>query len=468
MYPNQEDGNILLTMETRSVTTDWNPDLWRQCVPVQMPVYTDAGALAAVTQRLRQSAPLIFAGEADNLRRSLGEVAEGRAFLLQGGDCAESFSHYHPDTIEQMFRVFLQMAMVLTYGAACPVIKVGRIAGQFAKPRSAPTETRGEVTLPTYRGDIINGTDFNEAARIPDPARMLRGYSQSAATLNFLRGLAQGGFADLMQVNRWNVDFLADSPLAGRYHAMNSQIDDALRFLQACGLNPSAQAGLHGVDFHVSHEALLLEYEQALTRFDAQRGRWYATSAHMLWIGDRTREPDGAHVTFLKGVANPLGLKVGPSMTRDGLLRLLEALNPENIPGRLTLISRMGAGKVGLHLPALIRTVQEAGAKVVWSCDPMHGNTRSAAGGLKTRQFDHIMDEVREFFAIHQAEGGYAGGVHIEMTGRNVTECVGGAEQLDDHALQRQYETQCDPRLNASQSLELAFLLAEMLRKGRT
>ncbi len=449
------------------MTTVWTPDSWRTCPPDQMPVYPNPAALQLVTQRLHQSAPLVFAGEADNLLHSLGEVAEGRAFLLQGGDCAESFAHYHPDNIQQMFRVFLQMAMVLTYGAGCPVIKVGRIAGQFAKPRSSDAETSAGVTLPSYRGDIINGAAFNAAARMPDPERMLRAYSQSAATLNFLRGLAQGGFADLAQVNRWNVDFLSDSPLAERYHAMNSQIDDALRFLQACGLNTAAQGGLHGVDFHVSHEGLLLEYEQALARFDGARDCWYATSAHMLWIGDRTREPDGAHVNFLQGVANPIGLKVGPSMTPDSLLRLLDILNPQNIPGRLTLITRMGAGKVGQHLPTLIQTVQQAGAKVVWSCDPMHGNTRSTASGLKTRQFDNIMAEVRQFFEVHQAEGTYAGGVHVEMTGRNVTECVGGAEQLDDDALQRQYETQCDPRLNASQSLELAFLLAEMLRKTR-
>jgi 3-deoxy-7-phosphoheptulonate synthase len=445
----------------------WTPDHWRQYEPVQMPVYTDTAALKHTTQRLEQSAPLIFAGEADHLRQSLGEVAEGRAFLLQGGDCAESFAHYHPDNIQRMFQVFLQMAMVMTYGAGCPVIKVGRIAGQFAKPRSADYETRGKVSLPSFRGDIINGIEFNQAARTPDPERMLRGYSQSAATLNFLRGLAQGGFADLAQVNHWNADFLADSPLAERYHALNSQIDDALRFLQACQIDLLAQPSLGGVDFYVSHEALLLEYEQALTRFDVRRDQWYDTSAHLLWIGDRTRDPQGAHVNFLRGVANPLGLKAGPGMKTDDLLRLINILNPDNIPGRLTIITRMGADKVAHYLPGLIRAVQAEGASVVWSCDPMHGNTQSTAAGLKTRPFDNIMREVRQFFAVHKAEGSHAGGIHLEMTGRNVTECVGGAEQLSEQALKQQYETQCDPRLNASQSLELAFLMAEMLKERR-
>lgn len=445
----------------------WKPDDWRQKAPVQMPVYKDQTRLEQTTQRLAQSAPLIFAGEADHLREALGEVAEGRAFLLQGGDCAESFAHYHPDNIQKMFQVFLQMAMVLTYGAACPVIKLGRIAGQFAKPRSSDSETRDGVSLPSYRGDIINGVDFTEAARLPDPDRMLRGYSQSAATLNFLRGLAQGGFADLSQVNRWNADFLADSPLAERYHALNSHISDALHFLQACHIDLLAQSSLGGVDFYVSHEALLLEYEQALTRFDQDRNAWYDTSAHMLWIGDRTRDPEGAHVNFLKGVANPIGMKAGPTMKTDDLVRLISILNPENIPGRLTIITRMGADKVEDYLPRLIRAVQAEGQKVVWSCDPMHGNTQSTETGLKTRPFDNIMTEVRQFFAVHKAEGSHAGGVHLEMTGRNVTECVGGAEQLSEQALQRQYETQCDPRLNASQSLELAFLVAEMLKERR-
>lgn len=443
----------------------WSPDEWRNHAPHQMPDYSDQALLNSVTQRLNQSPPLIFPGEADHLRDALGQVAQGRAFLLQGGDCAESFAHYHPDNIQRLFQVFLQMAMVLTYGAARPVVKVGRIAGQFAKPRSSATETQQAITLPSYRGDIINDIAFTEAARRPDPNRMLRSYSQSAATLNFLRGMAHGGFATLAQVNQWNVDFLANSPLAERYQTLHNRIGDALRFMEACQVNTSQQSTLGGVDFYTSHEALLLEYEQSLTRYDDDRAAWYGTSGHMLWIGDRTRAIDGAHVSFLKGVANPIAIKAGPSMTTEGLLQLLDTLNPNNQPGRLTIISRMGADAIATYLPNLIRAVQASGHHVVWSCDPMHGNTRSTQSGLKTRHFDSIMSEVRQFFEIHRAEGSYPGGIHIEMTGRHVTECVGGAEQLDDDALQRQYETQCDPRLNATQSLELAFLVAEMLKE---
>ncbi len=446
---------------------EWSIDGWRECALVQMPEYDDCSGLKAVTQRLSHSAPLIFAGEADQLKQQLAQVAAGKAFLLQGGDCAESFAYYNPDSIRQMFQVFLQMSMVLTYGAGCPIVKVGRIAGQFAKPRSSASEQKESVVLPSYRGDIINGVAFDAAARTPDPERMLRGYSQSAATLNYLRGLAQGGFASLGSVNRWNVDFLSDSPLQEHYHKTNNLISDALRFVEACGVNVEAAERLSAVDFFVSHEALLLEYEQALTRFDSEREAWYNSSAHMLWIGDRTRDPNGAHVNFLKGVENPLGIKAGPTLTPDALIALLHQLNPKNVAGRITIISRMGAGKVEKYLPSLIRAGEEEGLQVVWSCDPMHGNTRTSEVGLKTRNFDNIMAEIQSFFEVHQAEGSYAGGVHLEMTGRDVTECVGGAERIDDYALKRQYETQCDPRLNATQSLEVAFLIAEMLSKHR-
>lgn len=444
----------------------WQPDNWRALPAVQMPQYSDAAALSETRDRLSQSAPLVFPGEVDQLTHALGEVAQGRGFLLQGGDCAESFKHYHPDNLQQMFKVFLQMAMVLTYGAACPVVKVGRIAGQFAKPRSTDRETQNGESLPSYRGDIINDIAFNAAAREPDPQRMLRAYSQSAATLNFLRGLAHGGFASLQAVNHWNASFLDGSALAPRYRAMNNQIDDALNFMQACQVDLQG-GGLSGVDLFVSHEALLLEYEQPLTRQDPDSGRWYDTSGHMLWIGDRTRDPAGAHVNFLSGVSNPLGLKVGPSTDPDDLRRLLDVLNPDNIPGRLTLISRMGAAKVEQYLPALVDTVKSHGASVVWSCDPMHGNTHTAEGGLKTRHFDNIMAELKAFFRVHRALGTHPGGVHIEMTGRDVTECTGGSQQLQDADLSRQYESHCDPRLNASQSLELAFAIAELLKVER-
>ena len=448
------------------MNTSWQPNDWRQLPPVQMPQYANADALHDTRAQLAQSAPLVFAGEVDHLTKALGDVANGRGFLLQGGDCAESFAHYHPDNLQRMFKVFLQMAMVLTYGAGCPVVKVGRIAGQFAKPRSSDVETRDGETLPSYRGDIINDVSFNAEAREPDPYRMLRAYSQSAASLNFLRGLAQGGFSSLKAVSRWNADFLDGSDLAPRYRAMNHQIDEALKFMQACQVDLES-GGLSGVDLYASHEALLLEYEQPLTRQDSESGRWYGTSGHMLWIGDRTRDPEGAHVNFLKGVSNPLGLKVGPTTQADDLRRLLDVLNPENTPGRLTLISRMGAEKVEQYLPSLVQVVKEHGASVVWSCDPMHGNTHTAEGGLKTRHFDNIMAELKGFFAVHRSEGTHPGGVHIEMTARDVTECTGGSQCLQDADLSRQYETQCDPRLNASQSLELAFAIAELLKGER-
>jgi 3-deoxy-7-phosphoheptulonate synthase len=417
--------------------------------------------------RLRRYPPLVFAGEARRLRAALAAVAEGRAFVLQGGDCAESFGDFTANIIRDTFRVLLQMAVVLTFGAGVPVVKMGRMAGQFAKPRSSDTETVGGETLPSYRGDIINGPEFTAAARIPEPSRMETGYFQSSGTLNLLRAFATGGYSDLHQVHRWNLDFAARSPLAARYQDLAARIDETLAFMGACGMTSAAIPQIRETDFYTSHEALLLPYEQALTRVDSTTGDWYACSAHFLWIGDRTRQPEGAHVEFLRGVKNPLGLKVGPTTTVDDLLRLIDALDPANEPGRLTLISRMGADKVESLLPPLLRAVQRAGRQVVWICDPMHGNTISTAQKVKTRDFAAILREVRGFFDVHAAEGSWAGGVHVEMTGREVTECVGGAHQLTEADLADRYETFCDPRLNAEQSLELAFLVAAELKARR-
>jgi 3-deoxy-7-phosphoheptulonate synthase len=449
------------------MTANWTPDTWRGKPIRQMPSYPDASALSAMEARLRTYPPLVFAGEARRLKASLAAVAEGRAFVLQGGDCAESFTDFTANIIRDTFRVLLQMAVVLTFGAGVPVVKMGRMAGQYAKPRSSDNETIGAETLPSYRGDIINGPDFTAEARIPDPARMETGYFQSAGTLNLLRAFATGGYSDLHEVHRWNLDFAARSPLAARYQDLASRIDETLAFMAACGMTSAAIPQIRETDFYTSHEALLLPYEQALTRVDSTTGDWYACSAHFLWIGDRTRQPDGAHVEFLRGVKNPLGLKVGPTTTVDDLLRLIDTLDPANEPGRLTLITRMGADKVESLLPPLLRAVQRAGRKVVWICDPMHGNTISTAQKVKTRDFEAILREVRGFFDVHGAEGSWAGGVHVEMTGREVTECVGGAHQLTEADLGDRYETFCDPRLNAEQSLELAFLVAEGLKARR-
>ncbi|HXH02286.1 MAG TPA: 3-deoxy-7-phosphoheptulonate synthase class II [Candidatus Competibacteraceae bacterium] len=445
----------------------WNPASWRLRPARQMPDYPDPARLAEVEARLAAAPPLVFAGEALTLRRQLAEVAEGRAFLLQGGDCAESFAEFSANNIRDTFRVLLQMAVVLTFAAACPVLKVGRMAGQFAKPRSEPSESRDGVTLPSYRGDIINGPEFSAAARIPDPERQWRAYTQAAMTLNLLRAFAQGGYADLHRVQGWTMDFLARSPQGERYRDLAERITEALAFMEACGLNGATTPQIRETQFYTSHEALLLGYEQALTRVDSLSGTWFDTSAHMLWVGERTRQLDGAHVEFVRGIENPIGVKVGPSMRPDELLRLIDILNPHNEPGRLTLISRMGADKVEEGLPPLIRAVQREGRKVVWSCDPMHGNTIKSSTGYKTRPFERILDEVRRFFAVHEAEGTHAGGVHFEMTGQDVTECTGGAQGLTDHCLADRYHTHCDPRLNASQSLELAFLIAEMLKKHK-
>jgi 3-deoxy-7-phosphoheptulonate synthase len=445
----------------------WSPDSWRTKPAKQMPVYSDLPKLKGVCQQLANYPPLVFAGEARSLKDHLASVANGEAFLLQGGDCAESFAEFHPDKIRDTFRVLLQMSVVLTFGAAMPVVKVGRMAGQFAKPRSADMETVDGVELPSYRGDIINGFDFNETAREPDPNRMLQAYNQAASTLNLLRAFAQGGYADLHKVHQWNLGFIAETAQSDRYEDMATRIDEALQFMAACGVTAETAPQIRETEFFTSHEALLLPYEEALTRQDSTTGDMYDVSGHFLWVGDRTRQIDGAHVEFLRGVKNPIGLKCGPSMQPDQLLRLIDLLNPEDDPGRLTLIARMGSDKVHDHLPALVRAVQRDGRRVIWSCDPMHGNTIKSATGFKTRPFDRILAEVNGFFDVHQAEGTQAGGVHFEMTGQEVTECTGGAQAITDDGLSLRYHTACDPRLNASQALELAFLVAARLKEDR-
>jgi 3-deoxy-7-phosphoheptulonate synthase len=447
---------------------DWQPSSWRNCEAVQLPDYRDKGALNEVESQLRGRPPLVFAGEARKLRATLAEVAAGRGFLLQGGDCAESFAEFHADNIRDTFRVLLQMAAVLTYAAACPIVKVGRLAGQFAKPRSQPVESIDGEELPVYRGDIVNGIEFDAATREPDPQRMLSAYAQSASTVNLLHAFAQGGYADLHRVHGWNLEFLQGSPEGERYAQFADRIGECLAFMAACGINADTAPTLRQADFYTSHEALLLPYEEALTRVDSTSGDWYDTSAHLLWIGERTRQVDGAHVNFLKGVSNPLGVKLGPGVRGDGLLRLAAVLNPENIAGRLTVIVRMGADKIREGLPDLVSAVQREGLQVVWSCDPMHANTVKSSTGYKTRAFDRILDEVRGFFEVHAAMGTHAGGVHIEMTGQNVTECVGGAQEITEMDLADRYHTHCDPRLNASQSLELAFQMAQMIQAERT
>lgn len=447
--------------------TKWAPDSWHGLPIQQQPDYTDPNALKAVLEEVRGFPPLVFAGEARQLRSSLADVAEGRAFLLQGGDCAESFAEFNADNIRDMFRVLMQMAVVMTFAAACPIVKVGRVAGQFAKPRSAPTESQDGVELPSYRGDIVNGMPFTPEARVADPKRLVQGYNQASATLNLLRAFAHGGYADLHRVHGWNLGFVARTAQGGRYADLADRITEALGFMEACGITGESVPMMHEVDFYTSHEALLLGFEEAMTRVDSTTGDWYDTSAHMLWIGDRTRQLDGAHVEFMRGIANPIGIKAGPSTETDGLIRLIDALNPNDDPGRLTIIVRMGADKVGEHLPPLVRAVEREGRKVVWSCDPMHGNTVKSGNGYKTRVFDQILSEVRQFFDVHISEGTYAGGVHFEMTGQDVTECLGGAQEITEHSLGARYHTHCDPRLNASQALELAFLIADSLKKQR-
>lgn len=449
------------------MSAKWSPDSWRSKPYVQIPDYPDTEALKAVEARIASFPPLVFAGEADDLKRQLAEVSKGKSFLLQGGDCAESFSEHGADNIRDFFRVFLQMSIVLTYAAAKPVVKVGRIAGQFAKPRSSDFEKQGDVSLPSYRGDIVNGIEFNEVSRIPDAERQIMAYRQSAATLNLLRAFAQGGYANLEHVHEWMLDFVDHTPQSEKYRQLADRISGTIRFMKAIGFSAEQYPRLRETDFYTSHEALLLGYEQAMTRVDSTSGDYYTTSGHMVWIGDRTRQADHAHVEFCRGIKNPIGLKCGPTTTEDGLLELIDILNPDNEAGRLTLIARFGADKVNEHLPKLIRAVQREGHKVVWTCDPMHGNTITSSSGYKTRPFDRVLKEVKQSFAVHRAEGTYAGGVHFEMTGKDVTECTGGARAVSDENLGDRYHTHCDPRLNANQALELAFLLAEELRENR-
>ena len=434
---------------------------------MQVPEYPDGKALAEVERQLAKFPPLFFAGEARELTADLAAVAKGDGFLLQGGDCAESFAEHGADNIRDFFRVFLQMAVVLTFAGGLPVVKVGRIAGQFAKPRSSPSERKGDVELPSYRGDIINGPEFTPAARIPDPRRQVEAYRQSAATSNLLRAFAQGGYASLDNVHRWYLDYAKDSPAGAHYRELAQRITDTLDFMRACGLTAANTPQLRTTSFYTSHEALLLGYEQALTRVDSTTGDWYGLSGHMLWIGDRTRQPDHAHVEFMRGIRNPIGLKCGPSLEADGLMKLIDVLSPANEPGRLTLICRFGADKVEKHLPKLLRAVEKEGRSVVWSCDPMHGNTITAATGYKTRPFDRVMQEIQQFFDVHKAEGTHPGGIHLEMTGKNVTECTGGAQAVTEADLEDRYHTFCDPRLNVDQALEVAFVLSERLRAER-
>ncbi len=449
------------------MSRNWSPASWRSKPIKQVPRYQDQQALEQTEAQLRSFPPLVFAGEARKLSRELADVAEGRAFLLQGGDCAESFAEHNPDNIRDFFKVLLQMAVVLTFAGSCPVVKVGRIAGQFAKPRSSDTEIQNGVELPSYRGDIVNAIEFDAAARQPDPQRLLMAYRQSAATLNLLRAFAQGGYANLEQMHRWTLGFVRDSAAGEAYAELAERISEALAFMRACGIEADATPQLRSTDFFTSHEALLLGYEETLTRIDSTTGDYYATSGHMLWIGDRTRQPDHAHVEFFRGIRNPIAVKCGPGLDPDELIRLTDILNPGNVPGRLTLITRYGADKIGEYLPGHIRAVEREGKKVVWSCDPMHGNTIKAANGYKTRPFDAILNEVDRFMAIHEAEGTYAGGVHFEMTGQNVTECLGGRRRLREADLSDRYHTHCDPRLNADQALELAFLIAGKLKARR-
>jgi 3-deoxy-7-phosphoheptulonate synthase len=445
--------------------TTWTPSTWRSKPARHIPSdYPDADALDRVESTLSAYPPLVFAGEARQLEARLADVAAGKAFLLQGGDCAESFKEFHPNNIRDMFRLLLQMAVVMTFAGGKPVVKVGRIAGQFAKPRSEPTETINGVTLPSYRGDNINGMEFTTEARVPDPERLLKAYLHAASTLNLLRAFSQGGYANLQNVHNWTLGFLAGSPAAERYKKLADRIGESIEFMEACGITADSVPQMRQVDFYTSHEALLLGFEQAMTRVDSTSGDWYDTSAHMLWIGDRTRQLDGAHVEFCKGIKNPIGLKCGPSLDGDDLLRLIDVLNPANKPGRLVLIPRFGAEKVGEGLPKLVRTVEREGKAVVWSCDPMHGNTLKTSSGYKTRPVDRVLSEVRSFMEILPTEGAYPGGVHFEMTGQDVTECIGGAQAVTEEDLSSRYHTHCDPRLNAAQALELAFLISEQMR----
>ncbi len=450
------------------MTKHWTPDSWRSKPAEQLPTYPDTDLLKQTENELSQLPPLVFAGEARSLQKRLEDVANGKAFLLQGGDCAESFAEFNANKIRDTFRVLLQMAVVMTYSGGMPIVKVGRMAGQFAKPRSSDTETQGDITLPSYRGDNINALEFTEEARKPNPKRMLSAYNQATSTLNLLRAFASGGYANLNKVHQWNLDFVADSPLGHQYQDLANRIDEAMHFMEACGITPESVPTLKDTEFYTSHEALLLPYEEAMTRTDSLTGDYYDTSAHMLWIGARTHQLENAQIEFARGIKNPIGLKCSPVLSTDELLRLIDILNPGNIPGRLTLIARMGHEQVEEKLSPLVRTIKSEGRNVVWSCDPMHGNTIKSSSGYKTRPFDYIMQEIRGFFNVHKAEGTHAGGIHIEMTGQNVTECVGGAEAIADEDLSSRYHTHCDPRLNANQALEAAFLISEELKSARS
>lgn len=445
----------------------WTPSSWRAKPIVQQPTYSNLEQVKEVEQQLANFPPLVFAGEIRDLHAKLGKVSEGKAFLLQGGDCAETFTEFNANKIRDTFKVLLQMAVVMTFAGSSPVVKVGRMAGQFAKPRSSDMETKDGISLPSYRGDIINDNEFTEAARIPDPERLIKAYNQSAATMNLLRAFAQGGFADLHQVHRWNLGFVEQSPLGEKYQNLANEIDKTISFMEACGINSKNTPQIKGTSVFTSHEALLLGYEEALTRQDSLTGDWYDCSAHMLWIGDRTRQPDHAHVEFLRGVKNPIGIKVGPSTTKEDLIQLLDILNPENIAGRITLIARMGADNITEKLAPLVRLVKSEGREVIWSSDPMHGNTTTTSNGYKTRSVDAVLAEMKGFFEVHRAEGTHAGGVHLEMTGHNVTECIGGAFQITEEKLADQYDTFCDPRLNGEQALELAFLIADTMKAAK-
>ena len=450
------------------MSLNWKPNSWRLKKAKHLPIYSDVQKLKTVTDKLTSYPPLVFAGESRNLLKKLGEVANGNAFLLQGGDCAESFAEHLPDNIRDTFRVILQMAIVLTFGAGRPVVKVGRMAGQFAKPRSSSIEKKGDIELPSYRGDIINNIEFDAAVRNPDPERQIMAYRQAASTLNLLRAFAQGGYANLDHVHQWNLDFVKESKQGAQYEALAERISESLDFMNAVGINSTTTAKLRSVDFYTSHESLLLGYEESLTRLDSTSDEWYDTSAHMLWIGDRTRQLDGAHIEFVRGVKNPIGLKCGPSLSAEELIKLIDIINPDNEEGRLTLITRFGENNVEEHLPNLIKLVKSEGRNVVWSCDPMHGNTITSSNGYKTRPLEKIINEVKDFIDIHNSEGTYAGGIHIEMTGQNVTECTGGTQKISEEDLSDRYHTHCDPRLNANQSLDLAFLISERLKEIRS
>lgn len=449
------------------MSEQWTPKSWRNKPAQQLPTYKDSAMLQQVENKLGDMPPLVFAGEARNLTERLSAAAQGNAFLLQGGDCAESFAEFNANKIRDTFRAILQMSVVMTYSGSMPIIKVGRMAGQFAKPRSSDNETQGDTTLPSYRGDIVNSLEFTSESREPDPRRMISAYNQSSSTLNLLRAFASGGYADLNQVQQWNLDFVAESPLGERYQALADQISDALDFMKACGITSETVPTIRETEFYTSHEALLLPYEQAMTRTDSLTGEWFDTSAHMLWVGARTHQLENAQIEYIRGIKNPIGLKCSPALEIDELMRLIDTLNPDNIPGRLTLIARMGHEHVIEKLSPLVRAVKNEGRSVVWSCDPMHGNTIKSSSGFKTRPFDSVLSEVRGFFAVHKAEGTHPGGIHIEMTGQDVTECVGGADAIADEDLSSRYHTHCDPRLNANQALELAFLISDELKDVR-